>query len=61
MTMKKTYGKPQATAVELFAEIPLLNASAPIEEGKAGGSASFSRRQRAWSSESWSESEEDAD
>lgn len=56
--MKKTYIKPQAQAVSLFTEDALLSLSSVEVNGTKESDEVFSN-EKGWSSESWSNTDED--
>lgn len=57
--MKKTYIKPQAQAVSLFAEEALLSVSNPIEVSASKETDDVFSNEKGWSSDNWSAADED--
>lgn len=57
--MKKTYIKPQAQAVNLFAEEALLSVSNPFEVNADKETNEVFSNEKGWSSDSWSAADED--
>lgn len=57
--MKKTYIKPQAQAVSLFAEKALLSVSKPFEVDASKESDEVFSSKKGWSSDNWSAADED--
>lgn len=57
--MKKTYIKPQAQAVNLFAEEALLSVSNSFEVSADKETNEVLSNDKGWSSDSWSAADED--
>lgn len=57
--MKKTYIKPQAQAVNLFAEEALLSVSNSFEVSADKETKEVFSNDKGWSSDSWSAADED--
>lgn len=57
--MKKTYIKPQAQAVNLFAEEALLSVSNSFEVSADKETNKVFSNDKGWSSDSWSAADED--
>lgn len=57
--MKKTYIKPQAQAVNLFAEEALLSVSNSFEVNADKETNEVFSNEKGWSSDSWSAADED--